>query len=65
MKRDKPMPNDPLTRSAAPLEPARQIGTPETAPRLRPLGGRRISLLAWGLAALAGLAIWVLIFKLI
>ncbi len=64
MKRDKPMTNDPLARSAAPPEPARPVGMPEAAP-LRPLGGRRISFLAWGLAALAGLAIWVLIFKLI
>ena len=29
------------------------------------LAGRRISLIAWALAALAGIAIWVVFFKLI
>ena len=65
MKRDKPMSHDPLVRSAAPIEPVQPIGLPEAAPQLRPLGGRRISLLAWGLAGLASIAIWALLFKLI
>ena len=36
---------------------------PAAAPR--PLGGRRISFVAWGLAGLAGIALWILIFEII
>lgn len=31
----------------------------------RPLGGRRISFAVWGLAGVAGIGLWVLLFKLI
>lgn len=64
-KRDTPMTHDALPRSADALEGARPVGAPEVTPPLRPLGGRRISFVAWGLASLAGIAIWVLIFKLV
>jgi hypothetical protein len=41
---------------------------PETASaestHTRPLGGRRISFVAWGLAGVAGIAIWALIIRL-
>lgn len=64
-KRDSPMTHDALPRSADALEGARPVDAPDFAPSPRPLGGRRISFVAWGLAGLAGIAIWVLIFKLI
>jgi hypothetical protein len=34
-------------------------------PNVRPLGGRRISFVAWGLAGGAGIAIWALIIRLL
>jgi len=64
-KRDSPMSHDALRRSADPLDGTQPVETPEFASPPRPLGGRRISFLAWGLAGLAGIAIWVLIFKLV
>ncbi len=65
MKREPPMTHDAFPRSADPIEGALPIGTPGVTPHVRPLGGRRISFLAWGLACLAGILIWTLIFKLI
>ena len=41
----------------------RANGAPAAAPR--PLGGRRISFVAWGLAGLVGIALWILIFEII
>jgi hypothetical protein len=38
---------------------------PDVAPHVRPLGGRRISLIAWSLAGVAGIAMWTLIIRLI
>ncbi|HLZ79890.1 MAG TPA: hypothetical protein VKQ09_11190 [Sphingomonas sp.] len=64
MKREPPMTHDALPRSADPIDSV-PISAPSATPQLRPLGGRRISFLAWGLAGLAGIAIWALIFKLI
>lgn len=65
MKRDPSMTHDALPRSTDPIDGARPVDTPGAAPQLRPLGGRRISFLAWSLAGLAGIAIWTLIFKLV
>lgn len=64
-KRDSPMTHDALPRSADAIEAPRPIGTPGIGATPRPLGGRRISFLAWGLAGLAGIAIWALIIKLV
>lgn len=56
------MSNEPLARSA--LTPA--SGDPlvqENAAPDRPVEGRRINFLAWGIASVAGIAMWVLILK--
>jgi hypothetical protein len=57
---------DTLSRAEGPMPEVRTHGTPiapVAAPR--PLGGRRISFVAWGLAGLAGIALWILIFEFI
>lgn len=62
------MKTDGLARSGDMIADAPKPGRPgEAMPSApaRPLGGRRISFLAWGLAALAGILIWALIFRLI
>jgi len=58
------MSNEPLARSA--LTPA--VGDPlahqgNAAPADRPVEGRRINFLAWGIASVAGIAMWVFILK--
>jgi hypothetical protein len=53
-------PGDGLKKSVSPLtEPLVNAAVPASLP------GRRINFAAWGLAALAGASIWVLIFKLL
>ena len=54
-----PDPGDGLKKSAVPL------AEPMVTPAAPALPARRINFAAWGLAALAGASIWVLIFKLI
>ncbi len=57
---------DSLSRAEGPMPEARAHGAPATpgaAPR--PLGGRRISFVAWALAGLVGIALWILIFEII
>jgi len=72
LKGDEPMKPDGLARSGdvIPNSPAhdsaRQASIDSVAsPNVRPLGGRRISFVAWGLAGVMGIAIWTLIFRLI
>ena len=72
LKGNEPMKSDGLVRSgdvipnSQPHDSARQESIDPVAPaNVRPLGGRRISFAAWGLAAVAGIAIWTLIFRLI
>jgi len=53
--------NEPLARST--LSPAESpLVSGGTAPE-RPVEGRRINFLAWGIAGVVGVAIWVLILK--
>lgn len=54
---------DALSRAEGAMPDAHAHGAPTAAPR--PLGGRRISFVAWGLACLAGIALWILIFEII
>ncbi|WP_157602414.1 hypothetical protein [Sphingomonas sp. PR090111-T3T-6A] len=59
---------DGLARSGdvIPNSPAGQASIDSgTSPNVRPLGGRRISFVAWGLAGVVGIAIWTLIIRLI
>lgn len=64
-KGDGPMTKNGLARSTDHFDDSEPTGVPELAPRAVPLGGRRISFTAWGLASLAGIALWVLFFKLV
>jgi hypothetical protein len=54
---------DALARAEGAMPEGHAHGVPAAAPR--PLGGRRISFIAWGLAGLAGIALWILIFEII
>jgi hypothetical protein len=57
---------DTLSRAEGPMPEVRTHGgSPAPAATPRPLGGRRISFVAWGLAGLAGIALWILIFEII
>lgn len=60
-KDNEPMTPDMLARTAAPLHPS--APTNHALPG-RPVEGRRISFVAWGLAGLAGIAMWAIILKL-
>ncbi len=68
LKGDEPMKPDGLARSGDLIadDPAHGSAlAPDVTPNVRPLGGRRISFLAWSLAGAAGIAIWTLIIRLI
>lgn len=68
LKGDEPMKPDGLARSRDLVadDPAQgPAPLPDVTPSVRPLDGRRISLLAWALAGVAGIAIWTLIIRLI
>jgi hypothetical protein len=62
-KGKEPVTADSLSRAERPMPEVRTHGAPAAAPR--PLGGRRISFVAWGLACLVGIALWILIFEII
>jgi hypothetical protein len=70
IKGDEPMKADGLARSGdlianAPAQDAvpAPVDSAVVTPNVRPLGGRRISFLAWGLAGIVGIAIWALIIR--
>jgi len=54
-----------LPRSADSFGNPHAFDPPAEAPAVRPLGGQRISFVAWGLAGVVGLVLWVLILKLL
>lgn len=55
---------DALNRAATPAAPAESPWT-RNVPPAELLTGRRISFAAWGLAGVAGIALWALFFKLV
>lgn len=59
--RKEPVIGDNLPRAEGELPDVHAHVAPAASPR--PLGGRRISFVAWGLAGLAGIALWILIFE--
>jgi hypothetical protein len=65
MNRDRMAPESNGQDSSAPRPPVEPPVERDVERNGRVPAGRRISFVAWGLAGVAGLAIWALIFKLV
>jgi hypothetical protein len=63
-KDSEPMTTEPMARSASFAPHAAPIAPGHAMPG-QPIEGRRINFLAWGLAGVVGVAMWVVILKLI
>jgi hypothetical protein len=61
---DESMTSNGFARSAEPFADAQTDESAVGFAPVRPLGGRRINFLAWGLAGVTGLVLWAIIIKL-